>query len=79
MAFNGHLACVESGTGKLIWSRELAALANSPVEVLANPALEALRDQDGSEMWRLYVGVTLVSTGRAGELYCLEDRTPAEE
>ena len=75
----GHLTCLESRTGKRFWSRDLAALAKTEVELIATPALEALRDPDGSEVWRLYVGVTLVSTGRAGELHCFEDRTAALE
>jgi outer membrane protein assembly factor BamB len=75
----GHLSCLESQTGKRFWSRDLAAEANTEVELISTPALEALRDPDGAEVWRLYVGVTLVSTGRAGELHCFEDRTQATE
>lgn len=78
-AFDGRLACVDSRAGKLLWERELSAVANAPVEVISSPALEAGRDADGSEVWRLYVGVTLISTGRVGELICFEDRTQAQE
>jgi hypothetical protein len=30
-------------------------------------------------VWRLYVGVTLKSTGGVGELICFEDRTQPRE
>jgi outer membrane protein assembly factor BamB len=76
---DGQLACMESHTGKLIWSRDLAAQAKVPVELISTPALESLRDRDGGELWRLYVGLTLVSTGRTGELHCYEDRSVAEQ
>jgi outer membrane protein assembly factor BamB len=75
----GRLACLESATGKQLWEREMAIETHSGVELISTPALEALRDSDGSEVWRLYVGVTLVSTGRAGELHCFEDRTQGTE
>jgi outer membrane protein assembly factor BamB len=78
-SFRGHLTCLESQTGQQLWSREMAGTAGAAVELIGTPALEALRDADGSEVWRLYVAVTLVSTGRAGELYCFEDRTQAAE
>jgi len=79
VAIDGRLACVDSRTGRAIWSRELASVTNTALEVISSPALEPGRDKDGSEVWRLYVGVTLVSTGRVGELICLEDRTQALE
>jgi outer membrane protein assembly factor BamB len=75
VAIDGNLACVEARTGRLIWGRDLRSVTNTGLEVISSPALEAARDSDGSEVWRLYVGVTLVSTGRVGELICLEDRT----
>jgi outer membrane protein assembly factor BamB len=78
-SFRGHLACLESRTGKQMWAREMASETGAAVELISTPALEALRDTDGSEVWRLYVAVTLVSTGRAGELYCFEVRTQAAE
>jgi outer membrane protein assembly factor BamB len=75
VASEGRLACVDSRTGRAVWTRELSAVTATSLEVISSPALEASRDGDGAEVWRLYVGVTLVSTARVGELICLEDRT----
>ena len=76
---DGVFVCVEARTGKLIWQRDLMALANAPVEVISSPALEVRSEPDGADWYRLYVGVTLLSSGRVGELYCFEDRTQAGE
>jgi outer membrane protein assembly factor BamB len=70
----GYLACMEPATGKLIWERALADLTKSGVEVISTPALDVRTGADGSESRRLYVGLTLVSTGgRLGELHCFEE------
>ena len=76
-----HVNTVRYRIGRIeeLTGRDLSALTNTSVEVISSPALEAGRDADGTEMWRLYVGVTLTSTGRVGELICLEDRTQAQE
>ncbi|MFO0842974.1 MAG: hypothetical protein U0797_11355 [Gemmataceae bacterium] len=41
-----------------------------PIELVATPAL----DVRGASR-RLYVGLTLISAGRAGELLCFEERS----
>ena len=75
----GFLACMAPATGKLIWGRELADRTKSPVEVIATPALEVRTDKTGAEVRRLYVGLTLVSTARLGELHCYEETPAAKE
>jgi outer membrane protein assembly factor BamB len=76
---DGFLACLEPSTGKLIWGRDLAAGARSPVELIATPALEVQSESDGRETRRLYVALTLLSTGRVGEVHCYEETTVAKE
>jgi hypothetical protein len=70
---------MEPATGKRIWSRELADRTKSPVEVIATPALDVRTEKTGAEVRRLYVGLTLVSTGRVGELHCYEETPAAKE
>jgi outer membrane protein assembly factor BamB len=77
---NGYLACMEPATGKLIWERALADRTKTGVEVIATPALEVRTEKDGSEVRRLYVGLTLKSSGgRLGELHCYEETTAMKE
>lgn len=71
---SGSLACLEPTTGKLLWARELVEGAATQAEVIATPALDTARDADGRLVRRLYVGLTLVSTARTGELRCYEER-----
>jgi outer membrane protein assembly factor BamB len=65
----GTLACLEAATGRVVWSKDLAERTKVPVELIATPALDV---RGGAR--RLYVGVTLVSAARAGELLCFEER-----
>ncbi len=80
MGNEGYLACMEPATGKLIWERALADRTKTDVEVIATPALEVRTEKDGSEVRRLYVGLTLKSSGgRLGELHCYEETTVIKE
>jgi outer membrane protein assembly factor BamB len=74
----GYLACLDPATGKLLWGRDLADRSKSRVELIATPALEVRAESDGREVKRLYVALTLISTGRVGELRCYEERPAAE-
>jgi outer membrane protein assembly factor BamB len=65
----GTLACLEAATGRVVWSKDLVERTKVPIELIATPAL----DVRGASR-RLYVGVTLVSAARAGELLCFEER-----
>jgi outer membrane protein assembly factor BamB len=74
IGMEGYLVCMEPATGNLVWERNLADLTRTGVEVISTPALVVHTEKDGSEVRRLYVGMTLVSTGgRLGELHCLEE------
>ncbi len=80
VGMDGYLACMEPATGKLLWQRALADRTKTGVEVIATPALEVRTEKDGSEVRRLYVGLTLVSSGgRLGELHCYEETTTTTE
>ncbi|MFO0926202.1 MAG: PQQ-binding-like beta-propeller repeat protein [Gemmataceae bacterium] len=73
VSVGGQLVCVEPATGKLLWSKDLVERTKVPVEVIATPALEPTYDLRGREGWRLYVGLTLVSSARVGELHCYQE------
>ncbi len=75
----GYLGCMRPATGNLIWQLDLKDRTKSRVEVISTPALEVLTDKDGGAIRRLYVGLTLVSTGRVGELHCYEERPVKKE
>ncbi len=79
----GYLACMEPATGKLLSGSRLALArprTKTDVEVIATPALEVRTEKDGSEVRRLYVGLTLKSSGgRLGELHCYEETTVIKE
>jgi outer membrane protein assembly factor BamB len=75
----GFLACLEPATGNLVWGRQLGDATKSRVELISTPALEVRSEPDGSEVRRLYVGLTLVSTGRIGELHCYEEKAAEKE
>jgi outer membrane protein assembly factor BamB len=70
----GVLVCLEPATGALLWSKDLVERTKVQVEVIATPALEA---RGGAR--RLYVALTAVSTARAGELHCYEERAAKQE
>jgi outer membrane protein assembly factor BamB len=75
-ASGGALWALAPDGGKVLWALDLGALAGADrMEVVGSPALER-RDGEGR---RLYVAATLVSTGRTGEVYCLEERRAKEE
>ncbi len=65
----GLLTCLEPATGEVLWSKDLVERTKVPVEVIATPALEVR-----GESRRLYVALTVVSSARAGELCCFEER-----
>jgi outer membrane protein assembly factor BamB len=79
VSMEGYLACMEPASGKLVWDHALADRTKSGVEVISTPALEVRAGKDGKESRRLYVGLTLVSTGRVGELHCYEETSPDKE
>jgi outer membrane protein assembly factor BamB len=74
VTLDGELYCLGPASGKVYWTVDLTKQANSDMEVISSPALEVRRGADGSETRRLYVAVTLSSTGRTAELYCFEDQ-----
>jgi outer membrane protein assembly factor BamB len=71
----GFLACMEPATGQLVWSRNLGA----DIELISTPALDVRSGEDGAEVRRLYVGLTLNSSARIGELHCYEETETAKE
>jgi hypothetical protein len=80
VGMEGFLACMEPATGKLIWERNLADRTKTGVELISTPALEVRAEKDGSEVRRLYVGLTLESSaGRLGELHCYEETMNTKE
>jgi outer membrane protein assembly factor BamB len=76
---DGYVACMEPATGKLIWALDLPQHTKSKVELFSTPALELVATKDGGKVRRLYVGLTLVSTGRTGELHCYEEMAGTTE
>jgi outer membrane protein assembly factor BamB len=78
-SIEGFLACMEPTTGSLIWSFDLAENGNAKLEVISTPALEVRTDAVGKEVRRLYIGLTMVSTGRTGELHCYEEQPLTKE
>jgi outer membrane protein assembly factor BamB len=70
----GSLACLEPSTGHAIWRYEIGDETTPEIELVATPALEVIATKDGNELRRLYVGLTLLSTGRIGELHCYEEK-----
>lgn len=64
----GLLMCLEPATGRVVWSKDLVEQTKVSVELLATPAVEARGAR------RVYVGLTLVSAARVGELHCYEER-----
>jgi outer membrane protein assembly factor BamB len=77
LSVEGSMAALAPATGALAWSRYLGD-GSTPVEVVASPGLDVSRDGDGKLVRRLYVGLTLLSAARAGEVRCYEDRTGVE-
>jgi outer membrane protein assembly factor BamB len=63
------LVCLDTEAGRVVWSKDLVERSRVPIELIATPAL----DVRGASR-RLYVGITLVSAARAGELLCFEER-----
>jgi outer membrane protein assembly factor BamB len=61
-ALNGLTACLDGATGELLWGVDLARRTGMTTELVATPAVDGRR---------LYVAVTLTSTGGSvGELHC---------
>jgi outer membrane protein assembly factor BamB len=80
VGMEGYLACLDPATGKLIWEHAVADRTKTGVEVISTPALDVRSERNGKEVRRLYVGVTLVSSGgRLGELHCYEEITVTKE
>lgn len=66
-AVGGPLACLDPMSGRVLWTKALSD-GLTQVEAIATPALEV---RDGVR--RLYVGLTLTSAARLGELRCYEE------
>jgi len=62
-ALNGLTACLDGATGEVLWGVDLMRKTGMPVEIIATPAVDGRR---------LYVALTLKSTGSVGELHCYE-------
>jgi outer membrane protein assembly factor BamB len=72
----GYTVCLRASSGELIWEKDLGEPA--PVELIATPALDVRPGEDGREVRRLYVALTLALSPRAGELHCYEERRAGE-
>src|SRR5262249_10692935 len=71
-SIGGQLVCLEPATGKVVWSKDLAG--NATGEVISTPALDLGCGEEGPEVRRLYVGLTLTGAARFGELHCYEEK-----
>src|SRR5262249_35264935 len=73
----GQLTCFAADTGKPRWAVDLAEGTQANPELFSSPWVQETGGKDSH--LRLYFGVTLVTTSRAGSLVCYEEASKEEK
>ncbi len=77
-AMGGQVYCLGPNTSRIYWGLDLGTEVSAQPELLSSPIVE-VRAGQGEEVRRLYLGLTLLSTARTGQLRCYEDRRSLRE